>query len=45
MLKKEFGYLKIGDSVSIHLGFEYEYACFHYDKPKEGAKMIEAKER
>lgn len=44
-IAEEYGYLKPGDSVHIHLKFEYEYACFHYDKPKEKPKIIEAKER
>lgn len=42
-LKEEYPALKVGDSVSLHLEFKFEYAAFHYERPKEAPKIIEVK--
>jgi len=39
--KGAYDSLAIGDNVSLHLEFDFEYACFHYVKPIEEPKTFE----
>ena len=44
---EDFPYLKAGQNVSVHLNFDFEFACFHYPEKheKEEKKVIRVKRK